>query len=147
MTEKLHLERESHLRLKKPYEDLQALANQYERSYNDIHDKYRDLIATKLRLESDSLVVQQSTVEEVASDVLAKTNGTDEERPASDREVQLQNEIKQLQLKNESLSEGLRKMEQMWQMMQTKMEDYEEQIEGTAPFFRVSSCYVDSSGK
>jgi predicted RNase H-like nuclease (RuvC/YqgF family) len=141
------VERESHLRLKKPYEDLQAMADQYERSYNDIHDKYRDLIATKLKLESDSLVVQQDAMEETATDVLAKANGTDEERPASDREVQLQNEIKQLQLKNESLSEGLRKMEQMWQMMQTKMEDYEEQIEGKAQFFVVSSCYVDSSGQ
>jgi predicted RNase H-like nuclease (RuvC/YqgF family) len=131
------VERESHLRLKKPYEDLQAMADQYERSYNDIHDKYRDLIAMKLKSESDSLVVQQSTVELTATDVLEKSNGTivpDEERPSSDRELQLQNEIKQLQQKNESLNEGLRKMEQMWQMMQTKMEDYEEQIEGKTSF-------------
>ncbi|CAF5175236.1 unnamed protein product, partial [Rotaria magnacalcarata] len=61
--EKLKIELDSNLRLKKQHQDIQKNCAQLERSYNDMHDKYQELIAIKLKFEKD-IITQQANIEQ-----------------------------------------------------------------------------------
>ncbi|CAF3913512.1 unnamed protein product, partial [Rotaria sp. Silwood1] len=56
--EKLKIELDSNIRLKKQHQDIQKNCTQLERSYNDIHEKYQELIAIKLKFEKDIINLQ-----------------------------------------------------------------------------------------
>ncbi|CAF4771522.1 unnamed protein product, partial [Rotaria sp. Silwood1] len=61
--EKLKIELDSNIRLKKQHQDIQKNCTQLERSYNDIHEKYQELIAIKLKFEKD-IINQQANFEQ-----------------------------------------------------------------------------------
>ncbi|CAF1345811.1 unnamed protein product [Didymodactylos carnosus] len=61
--EKLRTETDIGIRLKKQYQELQKSYSQIERTQTDLHEKYQELIAIKLKLEKDSLN-QQTTIEQ-----------------------------------------------------------------------------------
>ncbi|CAF3673868.1 unnamed protein product [Rotaria socialis] len=61
--DKLTIETDCNTRLKKQNQEIQKACANVERTYNEIHEKYQDLLAIKLKLEKDFLS-QQSTVEQ-----------------------------------------------------------------------------------
>ncbi|CAF4631440.1 unnamed protein product, partial [Rotaria sp. Silwood2] len=61
--DKLKIELNSNIQLKKQHQDIQKYCTQLERSYNDIQDEYQELIAIKLKLEKD-IITQQLNIEQ-----------------------------------------------------------------------------------
>lgn len=61
--EKLKIELDSNIRLKKQHQEIQKNCSQLERSYNDMHDKYQEIIAIKLKFEKD-IISQQANIEQ-----------------------------------------------------------------------------------
>ena len=64
--EKLKIELDSNIRLKKQHQDIQKNCSQMERSYNDLHEKYQELIAVKLKFEKD-IISQQGNLDQEKS--------------------------------------------------------------------------------
>jgi len=52
--------------LKKQHQDIQKNSSQLERSYNDLHEKYQELIAIKLKFEKD-IITQQGNIDQEKS--------------------------------------------------------------------------------
>ncbi len=52
--------------MKKQHQDIQKNSTQLERSYNDLQDKYQELIAIKLKFEKD-IITQQGNIEQEKS--------------------------------------------------------------------------------
>ena len=52
--------------MKKQHQDIQKNSTQLERSYNDLQDKYQELIAIKLKFEKD-IITQQANFEQEKS--------------------------------------------------------------------------------
>lgn len=52
--------------MKKQNQEIQKNCTNLERSYNEIHEKYQDLISIKLKIEKDFLT-QQSIIEQEKS--------------------------------------------------------------------------------
>lgn len=61
--EKLKIELDTNIRLKKQHQEIQKTSAQIERSYSELHEKYQDLIAIKLRFEKD-IITQQANIEQ-----------------------------------------------------------------------------------
>ena len=49
--------------MKKQHQEIQKTSAQIERSYSELHEKYKDLIAIKLRFEKD-IITQQANIEQ-----------------------------------------------------------------------------------
>ncbi len=64
--DKLKIELDGNIRLKKQHQDIQKNCSQLERSYNDMHDKYQELIAIKLKFEKD-INTQQANIDQEKS--------------------------------------------------------------------------------
>lgn len=64
--EKLKLELDTNIRLKKQHQDIQKTSTQLERSYADLQDKYQELIGIKLKFEKD-VITQQGNLEQEKS--------------------------------------------------------------------------------
>ena len=82
----MKVELESSTRLKKQNQDLQKASLQYERTHTELHDKYQDLIAIKLKLEQDAQLQQAKIDEEqnakcTAVDKLRELEGNAENSP------------------------------------------------------------------
>ncbi len=54
---------DTNIRLKKQHQDIQKNSTQLERSYNDLHEKYQELIAIKLKFEKD-IITQQANIDQ-----------------------------------------------------------------------------------
>lgn len=81
--------------MKKQNQDLQKASLQYERTHTELHDKYQDLLAIKLKLEKDAQM-QQATIDEeqnakcTAVDKLRELEGNVEDSPnASSSEIRI----------------------------------------------------------
>ena len=57
---------DSNLRLKKQYQEIQKSHTQLERSQSEMHEKYQELIAIKLKFEKD-IMTQQATLDQEKS--------------------------------------------------------------------------------
>lgn len=64
--EKLKIEVDGNVRLKKQHQDIQKSCSQLERSYNEMHEKYQELIAVKLKFEKD-VIAQQANIDQEKS--------------------------------------------------------------------------------
>ncbi|CAF1596153.1 unnamed protein product, partial [Adineta ricciae] len=64
--EKVKIELDSNIRLKKQHQEIQKNCSQMERSYNDLHEKYQELIAVKLKFEKD-IISQQGNLDQEKS--------------------------------------------------------------------------------
>ncbi|CAF3239913.1 unnamed protein product, partial [Rotaria sp. Silwood2] len=78
--DKLKIELNSNIQLKKQHQDIQKYCTQLERSYNDIQDEYQELIAIKLKLEKDIItqqlnIDQEKTVECMTLDKIQELEG------------------------------------------------------------------------
>ena len=65
------MESDSNLRLKKQYQEIQKNYTQLERSQSDMHEKYQELIAIKLKFEKDIMGQQANLDQEKSAKYMA----------------------------------------------------------------------------